>query len=284
MTTTRTNDDPEVAAVETDSLIAGRDDKQEDFIDDCWDTIKLGFPIFLAMLSWVGMKTTDSSLLGHVSASALASAALSDLWTMCTGVLIQGRVLGILVGGAIGAGNNKLAGIYLQVSYLVLGCISIVVIVSWLLTEQVWVAFGSDPAIAKDAGYYASALALSIPGVIIFSQLSQFFSAQRIMGPEVFTSSAGLILNLLFGLVFVLGFQSLTLEALVSRLVQLSQQSLSTPKSFSSTLFTFTFSNCINRAGTVGRGKVSPKNAFEPSQDFTSHRLVGRHPTFGGSQ
>jgi Na+-driven multidrug efflux pump len=80
-----------------------------------------------------------------------------------------------------------------------------VVIVSWLLTEQVWVAFGSDPAIAKDAGYYASVLALSIPGVILFSQLSQFFSAQRIMGPEVFTASAGLILNLLFGLVFVLG-------------------------------------------------------------------------------
>jgi hypothetical protein len=35
------------------------------------------------------MKTTDSALLGHVSADALASAALSDLWTMCSGVLIQ---------------------------------------------------------------------------------------------------------------------------------------------------------------------------------------------------
>ena len=98
MTTTRSNDDPDVAAVETDSLIARREGKHEDFIDDCWDTVKLGFPIFLAMLSWVGvsclyrvlvktrsfltrlticwkraqMKTTDSSLLGHVSASALA--------------------------------------------------------------------------------------------------------------------------------------------------------------------------------------------------------------------
>ena len=151
------------------------------------------------------MKTTDSALLGHVSASALASASLSDLWTMCTGVLIQGRVLGILVGGAIGAGNHKLAGIYLQVSYVVLGCISIFVIVSWMLTEQVWVAFGSDPTVAKDAGYYASALALSIPGIIAFSQLSQFFSAQRIMGPEAFTASIGLLLNLLFGLIFVLG-------------------------------------------------------------------------------
>ena len=32
------------------------------------------------------MKTTDTALLGHVSARALSAAALSDLWTMCTGV------------------------------------------------------------------------------------------------------------------------------------------------------------------------------------------------------
>ena len=43
------------------------------------------------------MKTTDTALLGHVSADALAAAALSDLWTMCTAVLIQGRILSVLV-------------------------------------------------------------------------------------------------------------------------------------------------------------------------------------------
>jgi hypothetical protein len=46
---------------------------------DVWDTITLGVPIFFSMLSWVGMKTTDSALLGHVSAKALSAAALSDL-------------------------------------------------------------------------------------------------------------------------------------------------------------------------------------------------------------
>jgi Na+-driven multidrug efflux pump len=46
------------------------------------------------------MKTTDTALLGHVSREALSAAALSDLWTMCTGILIQGRALDILVGGA----------------------------------------------------------------------------------------------------------------------------------------------------------------------------------------
>jgi len=172
---------------------------------DARDTVALGAPIFLAMLSWIGMKTTDSALLGHVSADALAAAALSDIWTMCTAVFVQGRILNVLVGAAVGAGNPKLAGIYLQVSYVVLGGIIVFVFGCWHLTEFVWTKWGSDPDIAKMAGYYAKVLAWSLPGQLAFSQLTQFFSAQRIMQPEVTASSVALALNLALGLVFVLG-------------------------------------------------------------------------------
>ena len=55
------------------------------------------------------------------------------------------------------------------------------------------------------AGYYARILSFSIPGQLAFAQLSQFFSSQRIMHPEVNAASAALILNLILGLVFVLG-------------------------------------------------------------------------------
>ena len=40
--------------------------------------------------------------------AAFEASALSDLWTMSTGVFIQGRVLGIFVGNAIGAGRPQL--------------------------------------------------------------------------------------------------------------------------------------------------------------------------------
>jgi len=75
--------DPEkrpLIAKESTSLVDEEDDQS--LLQDAKDTLVLGVPIFLAMLSWVGMKTTDSALLGHVSADALAAAALSDLWTM----------------------------------------------------------------------------------------------------------------------------------------------------------------------------------------------------------
>jgi multidrug resistance protein, MATE family len=172
---------------------------------DIHDTIWLAGPIFMAMLSWVGMKTTDTALLGHVSGDALAAAALSDLWTMCTGILVQGGILSVLCGSAVGAGNPKLAGIYLQVSYFVLAGLGVLVMISWWFTEKVWLAFGSDPEIAHMAGFYAQVLAWSIPGQLIFSQLSQFFQAQRIMHPEVNSSMVALFLNLTLGLVFVLG-------------------------------------------------------------------------------
>jgi hypothetical protein len=53
---------------------------------------------------------------------------------------MSGRVLGVFVGGAAGAGNPKLAVIYLQVSFVVVGGLSLIVIVAWNLTKQVWEA------------------------------------------------------------------------------------------------------------------------------------------------
>jgi Na+-driven multidrug efflux pump len=46
---------------------------------------------------------------------------------------------------------------------------------------------------------------LSLPGQVLLSQLTQFFSSQRIMHPEVNASSVALILNLILGLILVLG-------------------------------------------------------------------------------
>jgi len=189
----------------TNNLPHDDEEGPQTILEDAKDTLVLGVPIFLATLSWTGMKTTDSALLGHVSADALAAAALSDLWTMCSLVFINARVLGVLCGSAVGAGNPKLAGIYLQVSYYVLGWVVLVVFGCWCFTEQVWLLFGSDPPLARMAGYYARVLALSLPGQLIFRQLTQFFSSQRIMHPEVNASAAALVMNLVLGLILVLG-------------------------------------------------------------------------------
>mmetsp|Transcript_13453 Transcript_13453/g.17617 ORF Transcript_13453/g.17617 Transcript_13453/m.17617 type:complete len:506 (+) Transcript_13453:155-1672(+) len=174
-------------------------------LSEILDTLSLAIPIFCSSVSWVGMKTTDTALLGHVGPTALSAAALSDLYTMCSGVLVQGRVLGILVSQSMGADNPLLAGIYLRVSLLVLSMLLVPVIVAWLFTGKFWQYFGEPASLYDDAQYYSTVLAVALPAMVFSSQLSQFFSAQRIMHPEVNASLLGLVANLLLGLVLVLG-------------------------------------------------------------------------------
>ena len=76
---------------------------------------------------------------------------------------------------------------------------------SWACTAQVWEALGQSKSLAEDAGYYSNVFILMVPAQIGLTQLTQFFSAQRIMMPEVVISMMALTLNLLLGLVFVLG-------------------------------------------------------------------------------
>ena len=90
--------------------------------------VALAPSLFISRLGWVGMKVTDTALLGHVGTHALAASSLSDLWTMASGVFIQGRVLGIFVGNAVGAAKAgtapwSVAGEWFQVSVAVLGVI-----------------------------------------------------------------------------------------------------------------------------------------------------------------
>ncbi|EJK55699.1 hypothetical protein THAOC_24540 [Thalassiosira oceanica] len=185
---------------------ADSQDREATFKDDVLDTLHLAGPIFVSRVSWVGMKSTDTALLGHTSGDALSAAALSDLYTMCTAVLIQGRVLGILVGQTCGADNRHLAVVYLRISVAVLSALAVPVAISWAYTEDVWTWMGQPGDVAGMAGYYSRVFILAIPAQMIYSQLSQYLTAQRVMRPEVVTSSAGLAANLVLGLVLVLGW------------------------------------------------------------------------------
>eukprot|EP00051_Salpingoeca_urceolata_P016031 m.211103 g.211103 ORF g.211103 m.211103 type:complete len:511 (-) comp18571_c0_seq3:335-1867(-) len=167
--------------------------------------LAVAFPIFVARVSWTGMKTVDTTLLGHLGTKYLSAAALSDLWTMASGVFVTGRVLTTFCGQAFGAGNFKLAGIWLQVSLLVLSCLSVFVMILWAITPIVLRGFHEDKELIHYASIYAWILMSCIPVRIAYSQLSQFFQAQRILYPEMLGSAIALGLQIILGLILVLG-------------------------------------------------------------------------------
>jgi Na+-driven multidrug efflux pump len=63
-----------------------------------------------------------------------------------------------------------------------------------------------NESLAADAGYYALVLMVCLPVRVASSQLSTFFSTQKILRPGMVCSIVGMALNLIFGLVLVLGF------------------------------------------------------------------------------
>jgi len=163
-------------------------------------------PTFVARLAWIGMKTTDTALLGHSGTVFLTASSLSDFWTSASGVFLNDTLLGSLCGQAYGAKNYDLVGIWLQVSLTVFSWVLIPVVIMWLSTAPILqMAVGTDVEVAKDAGYYSMVMACCLPATMLSSRLTTFFASQKITGPSSQTTPLALLLNLGLGLQFVLG-------------------------------------------------------------------------------
>jgi MATE family multidrug resistance protein len=160
----------------------------------------------MGRVAYTAMKVTDSALLGHVSKEALSAAALSDLWTDSTGVFLQGRCLGTLVGNAVGAKEYEMAGIYLQISFFVAFILLIPVLILWGFTGPILKWMGNSESISNDAWYYALVLSFALPARIIIQNLGGFFQGQKITSPSNYAAVFGMVANLVFGLWLVLGF------------------------------------------------------------------------------
>jgi len=178
-----------------------------------WTLIKLAVPLFLSSASWVGMKATDTALLGHLADEGtlyLSAVATADLWTSSTGVFIQGRVLGTFVGQAVGAGKSNMAGVWLQVSLACLAPLAVVPLLLWTtLTRSVVSLITTNTSIIPPATLYATVLACAIPGRVLYSQVSQYLTARHVMHPTTISAAVALVVNLGLGLFFILGLPNI---------------------------------------------------------------------------
>ncbi|KAJ8602095.1 hypothetical protein CTAYLR_001651 [Chrysophaeum taylorii] len=168
------------------------------------ELVVLSSAYFVASASFVAMKTTDTAIIGHVGTRFLDATAYSDLYTASTGVLIQGRVLGVFCSQAFGAGNYDLVNTWLKVSCVFVGALAVPVTASWLLTPQALSSFGVPPRPRRDAGLYARILCACIPARVGFNQLSQYFTAQKVTRPS-YVSVAAVAANAALGLGLVFG-------------------------------------------------------------------------------
>lgn len=140
-----------------------------------------------------------------MSSEALEAAALSDIYTSCSGAFLQASVLTTFVSQARGAGNAALGAIWFQVSLVCVLALTVPVMLLWMCTGPVLSALGTRKELADDAGYYALVLALCLPIRGIMQQYSKLFAGNGFVFPEVYTTAFGAFVNLFLGLLLVLG-------------------------------------------------------------------------------
>jgi MATE family multidrug resistance protein len=170
----------------------------------------MGWPLVVGFMCRFAMATTDSAFLGHLTNSTngtfldgkvytgeqyLAASALSDM--VCNILLgpplAFNQVLNSLVGQALGSGNPKMAGNWLQNSVLWLSLTTVPsIIIMYTQVAPILKLLGFSPEIAHLSGLYAQwNVFWPIPNGI-YQCMRFYFQAQGMSRPAMYASRSEL--------------------------------------------------------------------------------------------
>lgn len=102
--------------------------------------VDAAWPQTLVVFARTANEMVNVIILGHLGTSELAGSAFASIVTAMSSIILRqglGDALITLSSQAIGAGNPKLAGVWLQTSVLAISLTSIPVGVCWWFTEDI---------------------------------------------------------------------------------------------------------------------------------------------------
>jgi len=181
--------------------------------EELWEMMSLGIPLAISFFCRMGMASTDSSFVGHIhdgvesAETYLAACVLSD---MCVGIftvppLAFNQVLNGLVSQAMGSGNPKMAGIWLQQSIFWLTLTMLPCLIGCFYIEPMLLLLGFPGNIAHIAGTYGKFNVIwPIPNGC-YQCMRFYFQAQGLPRPAMYNNIIFLFVNALLNYIFVFG-------------------------------------------------------------------------------
>ncbi|HEX3756715.1 MAG TPA: MATE family efflux transporter [Rhizomicrobium sp.] len=180
--------------------IAGR--RHGAWLLEARELLRLALPLAATQLAQMAILATDTLMLGHLSPTALAAAALGNTVFFFTWLLGTGpaNAVSALVAHAVGERRAHHAGVRAATR---MGLWSAALMTPPLLlllvfTRPILLFFGQQPALAADAGRYMSALCLALPFALTFQVLRNFATSVSrpaapmiVMGLAVLFNAAG---------------------------------------------------------------------------------------------
>ena len=194
--------------------------------------IHLSWPVAFATLARLAIYTTDTAFVGHIGTDQLSGVTLAQSWTQFLAVIVwsSAYALNSICSQAVGAGNPKLAGNWLQLSVALCTLLSVPVCAAYFFTEPVVKLIAPEQEDVAGYGQRFNSLAvLFFWPTVMYMALRQFFQAVQIVLPATIVSAATIGVNVGLNALLVngvgewggMGLEGSPIATLVSMLFQL---------------------------------------------------------------
>jgi MATE family multidrug resistance protein len=169
--------------------------------------LRLAVPVAFSNVGMIAMGVVDQLLLGHYGTRELAAAGLGNPWIFGTVMFANGILLGLdpIIAQAHGAGDGERSARAFHGGLVLAGVLSIPVAIAWLFTEQVLVAAGQDPELAKLATSFVHAQIPSIPFFLGSTALSRYLQNREHVRQTVVVMAVANLVNALAAWALIYG-------------------------------------------------------------------------------
>jgi MATE family multidrug resistance protein len=169
--------------------------------------LRLAVPVAFSNVGMIAMGVVDQLLLGHHGTRELAAAGLGNPWIFGTVMFANGILLGLdpIIAQAHGAGDGERSARAFHSGLVLAGVLSIPVAIAWLFTEQVLVAAGQDPELAKLATSFVHAQIPSIPFLLGSTALSRYLQNREHVRQTVVVMAVANLVNALAAWALIYG-------------------------------------------------------------------------------
>jgi MATE family multidrug resistance protein len=166
-------------------------------------------PVVLTQLGMMGFGVVDTLMLGRVGVAELDAAALGNLWLWGTVIFGIGVVFGLdpIIARAIGRDEGERAGLALQQGCVIAVLVSLPLIASVWLAEEVLLLFAQDPELAAEAESYLTIQSWSVMPLLVFYALRQYLQAREIVAPALWVTLLANVGNMIGNEVLIFGLE-----------------------------------------------------------------------------
>mmetsp|Transcript_12627 Transcript_12627/g.22502 ORF Transcript_12627/g.22502 Transcript_12627/m.22502 type:complete len:542 (-) Transcript_12627:39-1664(-) len=167
----------------------------------------LSLPVALSTLARLVIINTDTAFVGHLpnGAQTLAAASFAGTWNsfLSNIVFAPGYALNSLGSQAIGAGNKKLAGVWLQLAIVMTSALCVPVLLGYLATKPIISLMVKGDDIPELAYQFNLVSILILWPMVMYMIIRQFFQALQIVKPAMVVSAFTVLFNYWMNSVFV---------------------------------------------------------------------------------